>query len=256
MAKISHFLSILCAIFSRHGYALGMRFDPQESRIDTPSIAFDAMCFAGVVPLVGNTGVGQADWISISGQTAPDPIRLRYFTYRQTAFPVDGGRILLRTREPLRLMVDEQSLYFDVEGWGIRLPCVQAHDLPRQVVRTFLKLESMAADRALSHAETQQWLQILDLVDYQQFCMDRAAPHYVEGRLIDHEIGQAALVEWADQTMAKIPSRIATALSMLLPGEHFSAFVKFGQDNEPCFIESVNFLGHLEKQFSHSHGQT
>lgn len=185
------------------------------------------------------------DWTSAHepATTVPAASRhIQYFTTHQTAFPVDGGRLLLRTRAPLRLTLGEQPGWFEVDDWGIRLLCVKAHELPHHVVRKFLSLLARADDQSLSESEQRQWLSILDQVDYQQFSIDRAQPHYVEGRMISCAKGQSALVEWADDTTSTVPAKISQALAILEPGERFSAYVKWGKDNEILALETVALL--------------
>ncbi len=180
--------------------------------------------------------------IKWSGNQTLDPEKLRIFTTQQTAFPIDGGRVLLRTYAPLRLVVDEIAENFEVEQWGIRLRCEQAHELAHHIVRTFLTLQAKAEGRSMSEDDKKLWLGILDQVDYQQFCIDRALPHYVEGQLISLAIGRPATVEWADQSQSTIEARIAVALSAIKPGDRFSAYAKLGRSNEILSLETVSLL--------------
>jgi hypothetical protein len=171
-----------------------------------------------------------------------DATKLRVFEFPQKMFPVDGGKVLLRAYEPLKLIMDERSETFTVEGWDIRLPCNQVHELSRHIVRKFLGLLAKANARTLMTSDQLLWLSILDQVDFKQFCIDRAMPHYLEGTLISRRLGQPAMVEWADGSRTTLHARVALPLSPLEPGEDFAAYVKLGNDNEVVSIESVSLL--------------
>jgi len=171
-----------------------------------------------------------------------DASKLRTFQFPQTMFPVDGGKVLLRTYEPLKLLMDERSETFVVEGWDIRLRCDQVYELPRHVVRKFLGLLAKANARTLTTSDQVQWLSILDQVDFKQFSIDRAMPHYLEGTLISRRLGQPAMVEWADGSRTSLHARVALPLTPLEPGDDFAAYVKLGNDNEVVSIESVSML--------------
>lgn len=171
-----------------------------------------------------------------------DAAKLRVFEFPQKLFPVDGGKVLLRTYAPLKLTMDERSETFAVEGWDIRLSCNQVHELPRHVVRKFLGLLAKANARSLTASDELLWLRILDQVDFKQFCVDRAMPHYLEGTLISRRLGQPAMVEWADGSRSSLHARVALPLTPLEPGDDFAAYVKLGTDNEVLSIESVSLL--------------
>lgn len=171
-----------------------------------------------------------------------DAAKLRTFEFPQTMFPVDGGKVLLRTYKPLNLLMDERSETFVIEGWDIRLPCENVHEVPRHVVRKFLGLLAKANARVLTAADKQQWLSVLDQVDFKQFSIDRAMPHYLEGTLISRRLGQPAMVEWADGSRTSLHARVALPLTPLEPGDDFAAYVKLGNDNEVVSIESVSML--------------
>jgi hypothetical protein len=171
-----------------------------------------------------------------------DATSLRTFEFPQTIFPVDGGKVLLRAYDPLKLRMDERSETVTVEGWDISLKCEQVYDLPRYVVRQFLGLLAKSNARTLTNAEQMRWLKILDQVDFQQFCIDRAMPHYLEGTLISRRLGQPSMVEWADGSRNSLHARVALPLTPLEPGDDFAAYVKLGKDNEVISIESVSLL--------------
>ena len=86
----------------------------------------------------------------------------------------------------------------------------------------------------------QDWLHVLDEVDYTQFCVDRAAPHYVEGTLLRHT--PVCRVEWHDGEFENLNPQAATALRFLEAGQRFGAFVKLGKANEVKSIERVTMV--------------
>ncbi len=128
-------------------------------------------------------------------------------------------------------------MQFEVEGWNIQMSCAEAPDLPRHIARRFLELFSKADARILSAAEEQDWLSVLDQVDYTQFCIDRAAPHYVEGTL--RRQTPVCRVEWHDGELENLDRQAAATLACLEPGQRFAAFAKLGKANEVKWLERV-----------------
>lgn len=172
-------------------------------------------------------------------EAAVAPEARQTYRFPQKLIPLDGGTTLLRLREALQLEVDRKRMEFSVEGWGIRMPCAQVEDLPRQIARRFLTLFSKADTETMSSVEKLEWLRILDLVDYTQFAIDRAAPHYTEGTLR----GKTPIViEWHDGTVEQLPGNLAAAFFPLDAGDRFSAFVKSGKDNRTLHVERVCLL--------------
>jgi hypothetical protein len=175
----------------------------------------------------------------IVAEAQPVPKFLKTYRFLQQLIPLDGGKTLLRLRKPMQLTLDQKTLQFDVEHWGIRMHCDDVADLPRQVARRFLQFFSKADARALSEQEMSEWLQILDQVDYTQFCVERSAPHYAEGTLVKK---YPLTVEWHDGTTEHLPPAHAAVFYPLDQGDRFSAFVKLGKDNEVISIERVSLI--------------
>ena len=159
------------------------------------------------------------------------------FAFRQSILPVEAGRLLLRLRRDARLLVSPDAMEVEVEGWGITMPHYQTGDLPRVMARRFLELFSKAETDRLTPVEQENWAHVLDMVDFQRFCVDRATPHYLEGRVVDAEMGR---VEWTDGSATRIANRAARqALRVLDNGDWFGAHVKLGLDDEVVSIERV-----------------
>lgn len=176
---------------------------------------------------------------SLIRQADPIPDTPRKFMFRQQIIPLDGGRTLLRLHQPLTLLMNQRTMEFDVEGWNIHMRCAQVDEVPRQIARRFLTLFSKADAGAITPAERIEWLGILDRVDFTQFSVERAAPHYVEGTL---QRKLPAVVQWHDGAVEQIPPSLASAFFPLDPGDRFSAFVKLGKDNHALHIERVCLL--------------
>jgi hypothetical protein len=158
------------------------------------------------------------------------------YSFPQTLVPLDGGKTLLRLRSAPRLRVDNRSRQFEVQDWGIQMPCSDVHDLPRQMARRFLDLFGKSERGMLSADERGAWITVLDQIDWTQFNIDRAAPHYAEGTLLRR---QPTVVQWSDGVTEKLEPMVAPALQAFEPGELFSAFVKLGRDNKALSMERV-----------------
>ena len=166
----------------------------------------------------------------IRARHAPRRDRKMSFRFDQKIIPLDGGALMLRLHRSLRLAVDPQTMQFEVDGWNIQMPCADAPALPHRIARRFLELFSKGDARILSSEEERDWLSVLDQVDYTQFCVDRAAAHYIEGTLLRHT--PVCRVEWHDGELENLNKQAAVALACLEPGQRFGAFAKLGKSNE------------------------
>lgn len=154
---------------------------------------------------------------------------------------LEGGRILLRLREPLTVELDYAKREAEVAGWGLRFPVTETGRLHAKLARRFLELFSKADRGELSEAEESHWVSILDQTDYRGFCIDRAAPHYVEGRVVQRQ-PNFVRVEWHDGECENIAFPAAAALHELEKDDEFSAHVKLGLDHKTLSIERVVLL--------------
>jgi len=163
------------------------------------------------------------------------------FSFPRTVLPVEGGHLLLRLTRTPRVALDPGTGECEVLNWDVRLPATKAEDLPREMARKFLELFSKADAGTLSEQEQAGWLSLLDEVDFQAFCVDRAAPHYMEGRLLTPS--PQCRVEWHDGTTKKISPIVARSLSLLRPGDEFGAYVKLDLNNDVLGIERLTLIG-------------
>ncbi|MDX2080721.1 MAG: hypothetical protein SFU53_08040 [Terrimicrobiaceae bacterium] len=170
----------------------------------------------------------------------PAKVERPRYMFRQRYVPIEGGRLLLRLTAFPQLEVDPATMEFEAVNWGVRLPCSKAEELPKMLARRFLDLFSKADAEMLSTEEEACWLKVLDQVDFTAFCIDRAAPHYLEGTLLQLE--PICRVEWHDGVRQKLDGSVACTLQSLYPGDRFGAYVKLGRDNVVRFIERLVLL--------------
>lgn len=176
---------------------------------------------------------GEADY-DISSQL------IQTFDFPQKLIPLDEAGELLRLWEPLELKVNPLDNTFHVGDWDITMPCDDVHLLPEKIARKFLVFFGKSETGRLSQNEEQQWLRILDTVDFQHFSVNRAPAHYMEGKLLRKT--PHTRVEWSDGSTDKLASEVSKKLSMLKEGDLFSAYCKLGLDNEVTAIERVLLL--------------
>ncbi len=163
------------------------------------------------------------------------------FAFRRTVLQVEPGRLQLRLTETPMIAVNPSTLECEVVGWGVTMPAQEAENIPRAMTRRFVELFSKADSGRLEEHEQQYWVNILDQVDYQAFCIDRAGPHYMEGLVVIQQ-PNFTLVEWHDGKRERLEQRIARSLAFLEPGDEFGASVKLGRDNKAMQIENVTLL--------------
>lgn len=172
---------------------------------------------------------------------AVEPAYKKTPTFRldQRFIPLDDGRTLLRLHKALLVKPDHSTGMLEVVGWGIKLPIMQADDIPRQIARKFLILFSKATNQTISEAEKAEWLSICDLVDVTQFSIDRSSPQYMEGTLTKK---YPPSIEWHDGTVEHLPTNFAANFFALEAGDSFSAFVKIGKGQTTLGIDRISLI--------------
>jgi hypothetical protein len=167
------------------------------------------------------------------------PAPRQNFRFNQQIIPLDDGRTLLRLHEAPNLSVDPRTMEFEIEDWGIRMPCDKVEDLPHQIARKFITLFSKADQELIDSSEQLTWLKILDKVDYTQFIIERSSPHYTEGVLLKKT---PLVVKWHDGTTEILPPSLASVFFPLDPDDNFSAYVKIGKGNHTLGIERISLI--------------
>jgi hypothetical protein len=165
----------------------------------------------------------------------------RTFALRKSVLQLEPGRLQLKLIAPPMIAVNPSTLECEVVGWNVFIPASEAENIPWAMTRRFLELFSKADTGRLDESEQQCWVNILDHIDYQAFCIDRAAPHYMEGIIVTRQ-PNFTRVEWHDGTRENLEPRVARSLAFLEPDDEFGAFVKLGRDNKAMLIENVTIL--------------
>jgi len=170
-----------------------------------------------------------------------DAAFLSCFEFPQTIIPLDDAGTLLKLWEPLELKVNSLDDTFQVESWDITMACDDVHLLPEKLARKFMEFFGKSERGQMTEGERNQWIEILDTVDYQLFAIDRAPAHYMEGVL--RKKAPHVRVEWnGEECDEKLNHSISASLSLLQEGDEFSAYCKLGQNNEVKSIERVTLL--------------
>jgi hypothetical protein len=101
-----------------------------------------------------------------------------------------------------------------------------------------LGLFRKADQRQLSEKEKLEWLEILDDMNFQTFCIDRAQPHYMEGQIASKQPDHIR-VEWYDGVRDNISLLACGLLMHLKVGDEFTAWVKLGNEERALCIELI-----------------
>jgi hypothetical protein len=160
------------------------------------------------------------------------------YTLRKTILQIEPGRLHLRLRQPPEVLVHPDGVSCEVIGWSVTVPTARAEDIPSEMSRKFLDLFSKADRGRLNETEQAEWIDILDHVDFQTFCIDRAQPHYMEGEVTSIST-KFVWVEWHDGAREKIETPAHRSLFLMQKGDLFGAYVKLGRDNRTLSIENV-----------------
>jgi hypothetical protein len=166
--------------------------------------------------------------------------KITQFPYRLRTISLDGGKTILRLFEDLMIEVDHDNQECKVLHWETQLPLTSVQDIGRTLGRRFLQLHSRAEDNRLTEQDEAHWLEIIKLVDYQAFCIDRTPARYVEG--IVKAVAPACTVEWHDGEEEVLAPHVFRYLNILNQGDRFGAWVKWGQDNKVQDIERLKLL--------------
>jgi hypothetical protein len=182
---------------------------------------------------------------AVSSHVRPSEAR---YKFRQRYFSPDQGQTTIRLYDYPEVVVDVSDFSFELDGWGIHMPCAEIHDLPRQICRRFMTLWGKAVRRSQSDDEAAAWLSILDRVDYSEFTAQRAEPRTLEGVLLRKQ--PFFYVEWSDGNRTKLTNEVGAALNLLEPDELFTARVKIGRDEQILAVSGVVPLGPKEDVMS------
>lgn len=163
------------------------------------------------------------------------------FILRKSILQIEPGRLNLRLRQPPEILVHPDGRTCEVVGWGVTVPTAKAEEIASEMARRFLELFSKADGGWLDESEQLAWVEILDRIDYQGFCIDRAQPHYLEGEVTSVN-PRFVWVEWHDGTREKIEAPAHLPLAHLRKGDVFGADVKLGRENRARSIENVMLL--------------
>ncbi len=170
---------------------------------------------------------------------------IQTFVLKRSLLQIEPGQLLLRLLEHPEIRVERDTLECEVLGWGVRIAAATAEEIPKAMARRFLELFSKADRGQLNLEEQADWVSILDRVDYQSFCIERARPLYSEGVVISRQ-PNLVRVEWHDGTKENLEGAVARPLMNLRKGDEFSAWVKLGRDNMAIRIENVMLLQSAE----------
>ena len=158
------------------------------------------------------------------------------FTLLQHHFVVGGQHLILE--QPPQIAVFPGLLEFELVGWNIRLPYDRKDQIGRELVRKFLNLYTKAARIDLNEQEEAEWAEISKRVNYRRFSLERTIPVYAEGILVERKVDHCR-IEWHDGAKETLTGTLAEAMSILEPGERFTAFAKFGDGNALTEISNV-----------------
>jgi len=154
--------------------------------------------------------------------------------------PLEGGRLLLHLYDDSVVAVDHVQRDCEVLGWGIRVQPQDVDHIDKLMARRFLELFSKAEAGRLSEQDETDWMSIVERVDYAAFCADRAAPQYMEGKLIRHQ--PKCRVEWHDGAVENLKPEAARALRILQEGDYFGAYVKMDREGQVNLLERLTLL--------------
>jgi len=162
--------------------------------------------------------------------------------FPQAVMPLGEGDKTIRLWSQPTMRYDSARATVELQPWNIRLRMEEAGNIPREIARTFLTLWTKAERQTLSDPEKSRWAEILEQVDFQQFCVEHAPTRYVQG-LLKTRTSAATTVLWQDGTEENVTGAPRTALDLVNEGEAFSAHVRFDRRARTAEIANIAILG-------------
>ena len=192
------------------------------------------------------TGCSPAAVVSADITCKMPPALSPTVAFKQHSISLDSTGQHLRLRQDTQLHLNLETQEFDVDGWGIRMNLSDVGNLPREMARQYLRLWSNSERGRLRGDERSLWGQIVERVDFQAFCNNRAPFTYTEGEVVGRT-REGTLVRWADEREEMQHGKRGRAFDMLNIGELFSASVKLDGSGKIREVENVTFLGSAEE---------
>lgn len=162
--------------------------------------------------------------------------------FPQTVMPLGDGDKTLRFWSQPRMRYDSARAIVELQPWNIRVRMEDAGQIPREIVRTFLRLWTKAERQTLSEQEAPRWAEMLEQVDFQQFCIEHAPARYMQG-ILKAKTDNITTVLWQDGTEENVSGAPRAALDLVNEGEAFSAHVRLDRRAHAAEIANVAILG-------------
>ena len=164
--------------------------------------------------------------------------------FDQRFLPLGSGEVLeLRTNPEIHYNFNDFQVY--VPDWNVKVNFQDIPQLPRLMVREFMRLFRKSDLDQLNEEEQSRWLALSDIVNFDRFSRERAAPRYLEGTLKDRT--PKCLVQWNDQQDELLSETLSPVLSFVDVGERFGLFAKFDENGMVVALERVALLDADEK---------
>jgi hypothetical protein len=183
--------------------------------------------------------------LTVSGEGQRPPELTPRVAYPQAAIPLNEQGQCLRLWDAPMLVLDLIHGGCEVEDWGVSVDLADVTAVPREMAREFLRLWVKAEKGVLNAEERNRWGRIVEKVDYQHFCMDRAPARYVEGEL-QERAHDHAIVRWHDGSTEHVRGAAYRSLALVDRGEIFSAMVRFDRNERVSSLMDVVPLGRPE----------
>ncbi len=162
-------------------------------------------------------------------------------------FSVGNQRVSLE--RDLMLEVYINAGVVRIKDWGIKLSLydeAQEIEWDRVILRKFLDLYGKAESGSLDESEREQWGSIIEQVDYQRFCAERAPEIYIEGTYIGQD-AKGWNVRLHDGTARQIDLDTGASLRLLEVGERFGAMVRLGNHGSIISMSNISMLADSER---------
>lgn len=141
-----------------------------------------------------------------------------------------SNNVKLKMRQVPELFLSYATSTFRIPSWGVSVS--QASDMPmdkelvRQMKRQFSRLVYAARRQTLSAADRELWRQMLQHIDYGDYCEQTAPCMWVIGRRVK-ATDDGVVIAWESDGQEEVCGNLAKDLSYINDGETFTALAKF-----------------------------
>ena len=171
------------------------------------------------------------------------------FELKTQVFFLEKG-VFIRLRKPLVLKKIGRSAF--IEEWGFSIAEADLLNIEQKIPRHFLDMFSKAKNDQLTEKEQEQWINIIDSIDYESLSAEFSRPYYIEGEIRQFHANNGIYVTWQDDSTEWLGNGLTAKFRLFEKGDKFSAYIKRDRFNKVVSIENLYLRNYETEKLSYS----